>query len=104
MDIYKMMKLLSDQSRMKILFIIFKRPSYVQDIVDVSELSQANVSKHLKKLRELGLVDNICIGNKVKYQINSQFNDECLIFQPLMNMYTQHPDGLELLVKIDNLK
>lgn len=101
MDIYKLMKLLSDPTRMKILFIIFNKPSYVQDIVTISEQSQANVSKHLKKLRELGIVDSENEGNKVRYSINSSYMQQCIVFIPLMEMYKNHSDGQGLLAKID---
>lgn len=100
MDIYKLMKLLSDPTRMKILFIIFNKPSYVQDIVSASEQSQANVSKHLKKLRELGIVENKNNGNKVMYSINECYMQKCVVFIPLMEMYKNHPDGQMLLDKI----
>lgn len=100
MDIYKLMKLLSDPTRMKILFVLFNKPSYVQEIVVAVEQSQANVSKHLRKLRELGIVDSEPDGNKVLYRINSGYAQMCIVFIPLMEMYKNHPDGAALLEKI----
>ncbi len=102
MDIYKLMKLLSDPTRMKILFVIYNKPSYVQDIVNTVEQSQANVSKHLKKLRELGIVSSESEGNKVMYTIDSSYLNQCIVFMPLMDMYKNHPDGMMLLAKINN--
>ncbi len=101
MDIYKMMKLLSDPSRMKILFVLYNTESYVQDIVDVTELSQANVSKHLKKLRELGIVENNLEGNRVLYSLSDLYLNSCIIFKPLMDMYVSHPDGITLINRIN---
>ncbi len=101
MDIYKLMKLLSDPTRMKILFVIYNKPSYVQEIVETVEQSQANVSKHLKKLRELGIVSYESEGNKVKYQIDACYLNQCIVFMPLMEMYQKHPDGQQLLQRID---
>lgn len=101
MDIYRLMKLLSDPTRMKILFIIFNKPSYVQEIVAISRQSQANVSKHLKKLRELGIVDSESEGNKVQYSINNCYMQQCIVFIPLMEMYKNHPDGQALLAEIN---
>lgn len=100
MDIYKLMKLLSDPTRMKILFILFNRASYVREIVDISEQSQANVSKHLKKMRELGIVNTQSYGNNVQYRINSGYEQQCIVFKPLMEMYKTHPDGQKLLAKL----
>lgn len=100
MDIYKLMKLLSDPTRMKILFVLYNQPSYVQEIVETVEQSQANVSKHLRKLRELGIVDCENEGNKVRYQINSCYAASCIVFMPLMDMYKAHPDGQTIIRKI----
>lgn len=101
MDIYKLMKVLSDPTRMKILFVIYNQPSYVQDIVEIVEQSQANVSKHLKKMRELGLVEGLTHGNRVQYQINGCYLEQCIVFNPLMEMYKSHEDGKKLLEKIN---
>ncbi len=101
MDIYKLMKLLSDPTRMKILFVIYNKPSYVQDIVETVDQSQANVSKHLKKLRELGIVSSESEGNKVKYAIDSSYLNQCIVFMPLMDMYKKHPDGMMILSKLN---
>ncbi len=100
MDIYKLMKLLSDPTRMKILFVLYNQPSYVQEIVDLVEQSQANVSKHLKKLRDLGIVSSESEGNKVKYEVDNSYLNQCIVFVPLMDMYKNHPDGMMLLKKI----
>lgn len=100
MDIYKLMKILSDPTRMKILFVLYNKPSYVQEIVDTVNQSQANVSKHLRKLRELGIVDFENEGNKVMYRINGCYAENCIIFVPLMEMYKTHPDGKLLLENI----
>ncbi len=104
MDIYKLMKLLSDPTRMKILFVLYNKPSYVQTIVETVEQSQANVSKHLKKLRDLEIVIGSSEGNKVKYEIDNNYLNQCIVFIPLMNMYKQHPDGIELLKRINDNK
>lgn len=101
MDIYKLMKLLSDPTRMKILFVLFNKPSYVQEIVGIVEQSQANVSKHLKKLKDLGIVDCEPEGNRVQYRINSDYSQRCIVFTPLMEMYKAHPDGEALLIKLE---
>lgn len=100
MDIYKLMKLLSDPTRMKILFVIYNKPSYVQEIVETVAQSQANVSKHLKKLRELGIVSSETEGNKVKYFMTPKYMAQCIVFVPLMNTYKSHPDGIEILSKL----
>lgn len=102
MDIYKLMKLLSDPTRMKIIYILFNKPCFVKNIVEFSGQSQANVSKHLKKLSELNLVTSTVNGNKVEYSISEELIKNCYIFRPLMQMYSDHPDGKSLLKKINS--
>lgn len=102
MDIYKLMKLLSDPTRMKIMYILFNKPCFVKNIVEYSGQSQANVSKHLKKLSDLNLVTSSATGNKVEYSISDDILKNCYVFQPLMQMYSEHPDGKGLLKKINS--
>lgn len=47
---------LSDASRLQILQSLFENERSVQEICDLSGMSQANVSKHLSVLAEQGLV------------------------------------------------
>ncbi len=101
MDIYRVMKLLSDPTRMKILFVIYTQKSYVNEIVDYVDQSQANVSKHLRKLKGIGIIKSINHGNKVLYQIDNKYLSKCIVFNPLMEMYSNHEDGIKLLNKIN---
>src|SRR5512145_190449 len=47
---------LADPTRRRILDLLRERPRLVGDLVDLLEISQPGVSKHLRVLREAGLV------------------------------------------------
>lgn len=51
-------------------FLVDERP--VNDIVDALELSQPSVSKHLKVLRDVGLVNVRRDGRQVFYRTNAE--------------------------------
>lgn|SRR5690606_17750246 len=48
---------LAEPTRRRILDLLRERPRLVGELVDLLEMSQPGVSKHLRVLREVGLVD-----------------------------------------------
>ncbi len=52
----KTLDALADPTRRRILDLLRERPRLVGELVDLLELSQPGVSKHLRVLREAGLV------------------------------------------------
>ncbi len=60
---------LSDASRLQILQYLFKGECSVQELCQLSKLSQANVSKHLSVLSEQGIVQKRRQGLFVYYSI-----------------------------------
>ena len=67
------LKALADDSRLRILSALIKRPFSVNALGDELGLSQYNVSKHLRILREAGLVDSEIKGNRREYFIAAPF-------------------------------
>lgn len=59
----------SDQTRLMILTLLVDGEHRVTDIVDVLGASQANVSGHLKCLKECGLVIDRRAGREVHYRV-----------------------------------
>lgn len=49
-------KLLSDETRLRILILLFHKKLCVCELCGIMEESQPKISKHLAKLRDLGLV------------------------------------------------
>ncbi len=60
---------LSDPSRLQILQLLFRGERSVQELCELSEMNQANVSKHLSVLSEQGIVQKRRQGTFVYYSI-----------------------------------
>jgi len=63
------MKVLSDATRLKILFAIMGKPKMVNQIQSAVEMSQSAVSHQLSLLRKADIVSTNKQGNKVYYSI-----------------------------------
>jgi ArsR family transcriptional regulator len=63
---------LADPKRILILYALHEKPSTVNEIVDQLQLSQPMVSRHLKILRERGLVSTSRMGATVEYNISDE--------------------------------
>jgi DNA-binding transcriptional ArsR family regulator len=66
-------KVLSESSRLQIVCSLKAGRKNVSEIIDVTGLGQANVSKHLKILAQAGIVSRQQEGVCVYYQIASSF-------------------------------
>ncbi len=98
MKLYNLLKLIGDESRLKILYIIYfceyeKIECNVTEICKYTELGQPNVSKHLRKLYEFGIVTKINEHKQVFYKIDEDYAKECYIFEPLMEVFDMSEDG-----------
>jgi DNA-binding transcriptional ArsR family regulator len=62
---------IADQSRRDILVFLAGAERSVSDIVDALEIRQPSVSKHLKVLRDVGLVDVRRDGRQAFYRTNA---------------------------------
>ncbi len=66
-------KVLSESSRLQIMCALKAGPQNVSEIIEVTGLGQANVSKHLKILAQAGVVSRQQQGVCVYYQIANTF-------------------------------
>jgi DNA-binding transcriptional ArsR family regulator len=60
---------LGDPTRLRILNTLMQGERSVQDLVEVTDLEQPNVSRHLSVLRREGIVVRKAEGNRAFYQI-----------------------------------
>ncbi len=60
---------LADPKRILILYALHEQPRSVNDLVELLELSQPMVSRHLKVLRERGMVTTNRFGATVEYSL-----------------------------------
>ena len=62
-------KAFGDQTRYRILYLLFNKTLSVTEIATAIGLSQSAISHQLKILRQTGLVKGIRAGQKVNYQL-----------------------------------
>ena len=70
------LKALGDRSRLRIVRTLLDHALTVNDLSDRLGISQYNVSKHLRILREAGLVEATKLANRREYAIPSQHRSQ----------------------------
>ena len=68
-----MLKALADETRMRIVRTLLSGSMNVSEITEAIDASQYNVSKHLRVLREAGIVASERAGTAVVYSIVPEF-------------------------------
>jgi ArsR family transcriptional regulator, arsenate/arsenite/antimonite-responsive transcriptional repressor len=68
----KVFKALADKNRLRILKMLQRKPMCVCEIREVLGLAQPTVSKHLKILKEAGIIEDDQKGLWTNYYLNSQ--------------------------------
>jgi ArsR family transcriptional regulator len=63
------LRALGDEMRLRILRALFEKPRNVSELVNVLDVSQPDVSHHLRRLREAGLVEGKREGRRIRYEI-----------------------------------
>jgi len=70
------LKALADRSRLRIIQTLLEKPLTVNDLSERLAISQYNVSKHLRILREAGLVEATKMANRREYAVPSQYRGQ----------------------------
>jgi len=72
MDIVEVLKALADETRMRILYLLYKETLCICELEEIVKISQSNASRHVTKLKNVRLI----IGEKhaqwVYYRINAE--------------------------------
>ncbi|MDO9574737.1 MAG: metalloregulator ArsR/SmtB family transcription factor [Candidatus Contubernalis sp.] len=66
------LKIISDETRLRIIMLLNKKELCVCEICDILNLSQPKVSRHLTKLRDTGFVKNDREGQWIFYCLNME--------------------------------
>ena len=69
------MKALGEASRLRIIRMLIKKQCSVNEIAEALDLTQYNVSKHLRVLREADLIDQEKSGQQRLYALASTFTE-----------------------------
>ncbi len=73
MDCTDILKALSDRTRQRIVKVLLAAESSVNDLTDRLDISQYNTSKHLRVLKQAGIVDVRADGQRRQYSISTPF-------------------------------
>ena len=68
--------LLSDSTRLRILYLLYHREVCVRNIAEAIEMSPPAVSHHLRSLKQLGVITSRRIGKEVHYTIEDTADGE----------------------------
>jgi DNA-binding transcriptional ArsR family regulator len=69
LDCIAALKALGEETRLRILRLLFKEPLSVNEIAEHLGVSQYNVSKHLRIMREAGLLETEKQGQQRLYSV-----------------------------------
>lgn len=72
-DCTDILKALADRSRQRIVKALLKADLGVNEITEQLDLTQYNTSKHLRVLKEAGIVDVRAMGQRREYYIATTF-------------------------------
>lgn len=100
---FELLDILSDQSRLRILYMLENSPCMVNDLQELLGLSQANTSKHLKKMYKMGLVGKIRCKKNVCYYLNRDYIDQCELYAPILERFKKEEVAELDFVKFEQL-
>lgn len=98
--LYILLNMYSEPTRLKILIALHQKECSVGELVKYVESSQPNISKHLKVLYKNQMVEKKQCGKYMYYKLDENFLKECFLFEQLMDVFEQHPDGIAVIRKI----
>ena len=78
------LKLLGDHTRLTMMKLIDKQACCVCEFVEIFQASQPSISQHLRRLKDLGLVNEERKGQWVFYSVNKN-NEYYSFIQPILN-------------------
>ncbi len=73
-DCIAAMKALGEENRLRIIRLLLKKQRCVNELAETLNVTQYNISKHLRVLREAGLVTQEKAGQQRLYTLAEDFN------------------------------
>lgn len=83
-NIVEVVKLFSDQTRLRILNILYDSEHCVCDLEAVLEMTQPNISKHIKKMNELDVLKKRKESYWIYYSLNKKVFEKYNFIESLM--------------------
>ena len=88
-NLLEFLKAISDETRLRILILLFTKELCVCEICDIIGESQPKVSRHLAKLRDTGIVEDKRQGQWIFYYLTSKNKVEADILAAIVNNIEQ---------------
>jgi len=82
-----LLKLLADETRIRIIHLLSQRELTVSDLCAALEMRQPSVSRHLIKLRLSGIVNDVRQGSFVYYSLNGANEEYMAIIKPIIKRF-----------------
>ncbi|MCS7205297.1 MAG: metalloregulator ArsR/SmtB family transcription factor [Leptospiraceae bacterium] len=73
MDTLEILKSLSDETRIRIFFVLLYEPLCVNDVIEILQMGQSRISRHLKILMDSQILTAVRSGAKIYYGISPEF-------------------------------
>lgn len=85
----QILKLLGDKTRLTIMKILEEGSCCVSELVEILQISQPAISQHLRKLKDIGLVEEERKGQWISYSINRELEQYPLVQKILLQIPSQ---------------
>ncbi len=85
-DCITAMKALGEENRLRIVRLLLKGQRGVNELAEVLEMSQYNVSKHLRVLREAGLLEQEKMGQQRLYSLAAEFSEHLTVNKNVLDL------------------
>ncbi len=89
MNTLALIKAMSDQTRLRILKILQNGPLHVNEVLEILDMGQSRISRHLKILSDAGLIEGIRQGIRVYYQFRSDIDENPQLIEILRSFHLE---------------
>src|SRR5271157_2337444 len=90
-DVTRLLSALTDPTRLRLLRLLLRQELCVCELVDALRMPQYKISRHLRKLRAVGLVEARREGRWMHYRL-SQRRGHARLAQDLLQVLCNHLD------------
>ncbi|HLR02367.1 MAG TPA: metalloregulator ArsR/SmtB family transcription factor [Virgibacillus sp.] len=90
------LKLLGDKTRLTMMKLMENQTCCVCEFVEIFQVSQPSISQHLRKLKDMGLINEERKGQWIFYAINKHHEYYPLI-EPILDQLPHQDDKLRVL-------
>lgn len=94
----QLFKLLSDDTRLRMLLLLYREPLCVCELVGIMDVPQPRISKNMAKFKDLGLVKDDRKDKFIRYSLVLNHDFLCLLLETIAQDkdQTYHQDLLRL--------